>query len=267
MAQISDQITLGDIDPEYKAFVDKFNPKKTTDDCYTPPEIYDAVLAWAVKEYGIDQEKVVRPFWPGADYEKFDYPDDCVVLDNPPFSIVTKICRTYLAAGIKFFLFAPYLTSLQCAPEEVAHIITASSIEYENGAKVDTAFVTNLEDCAARTAPDLARIIKETGDRLRAKKAKQLPKYKFPDNIVTAAMLGYMAKYGVEFRVERPAYFIKRLDAMEAAGKKGGVFGGAYLLGNKAAAEKAAAEKAAAIRWKFSARELEIIERLEDETE
>ena len=28
---------------EYNAFVEKFEPKKTTDDCYTPPAVYDAV--------------------------------------------------------------------------------------------------------------------------------------------------------------------------------------------------------------------------------
>ncbi len=30
----------------YEEFVEKFKPKKTTDDCYTPPIIYDAVLNW-----------------------------------------------------------------------------------------------------------------------------------------------------------------------------------------------------------------------------
>ena len=28
---------------DYDAFVEKFKPKKTTDDCYTPPLVYDAV--------------------------------------------------------------------------------------------------------------------------------------------------------------------------------------------------------------------------------
>ena len=28
---------------EYDAFVEKFKPKKTTDDCYTPPLVYDAI--------------------------------------------------------------------------------------------------------------------------------------------------------------------------------------------------------------------------------
>ncbi len=29
---------------DYDGFVEKFKPKKTTDDCYTPPEVYDVVL-------------------------------------------------------------------------------------------------------------------------------------------------------------------------------------------------------------------------------
>lgn len=50
----------------YEEFVDKFRPKKTTDDCYTPPHVYDAVLGWVAREYGVDPRDVVRPFWPGA---------------------------------------------------------------------------------------------------------------------------------------------------------------------------------------------------------
>lgn len=34
----------------YEEFVDKFKPKKTTDDCYTPQIVYEAVKDWAVKE-------------------------------------------------------------------------------------------------------------------------------------------------------------------------------------------------------------------------
>ena len=95
----------------YEEFVDKFKPKKTTDDCYTPPEVYDAVLAWVRAEYDIaDDVPIVRPFWPGADYERAAYPDGCVVVDNPPFSILAKIIRFYQAHGVRFFLFAPSLT-------------------------------------------------------------------------------------------------------------------------------------------------------------
>lgn len=30
----------------YGEFVNKFKPKLTTDDCYTPPKIYAVVLDW-----------------------------------------------------------------------------------------------------------------------------------------------------------------------------------------------------------------------------
>jgi hypothetical protein len=91
----------------YEEFTEKFKPKKTTDDCYTPPSIYAVIRDWACKEYGIDPAKIVRPFYPGGDYEHYDYPEGAVVLDNPPFSILSKICTFYLDRGIPFFLFAP----------------------------------------------------------------------------------------------------------------------------------------------------------------
>ena len=56
---------------EYKAFVEKFKPKKTTDDCYTPENVYEAVRDWAVQEYGLEGREIVRPFWPGGDYERY----------------------------------------------------------------------------------------------------------------------------------------------------------------------------------------------------
>lgn len=36
----------------YEEFVDKFKAKKTTDDCYTPEIVYNAVKEWAIKEMG-----------------------------------------------------------------------------------------------------------------------------------------------------------------------------------------------------------------------
>ena len=71
---------------EYNAFVEKFEVKKTTDDCYTPDNIYDAVADWVAKEYGLDRKNFVRPFYPGGDYEAEHYDPDAVVVDNPPFS-------------------------------------------------------------------------------------------------------------------------------------------------------------------------------------
>lgn len=91
---------------DYEGFVEKFKPKKTTDDCYTPPAVYDYVLQYVADHCDIDGMTVVRPFYPGGDYESLVYPDNCVVIDNPPFSIVSQIVRFYLKRGIKFFLFA-----------------------------------------------------------------------------------------------------------------------------------------------------------------
>ena len=34
----------------YDEFVEKFQPKLTTDDCYTPQAIYNTVLEWVRKE-------------------------------------------------------------------------------------------------------------------------------------------------------------------------------------------------------------------------
>ena len=92
---------------DYDEFVGKFEPKKTTDDCYTPPEVYDAVLGYCVDRFGIDPDKAVRPFYPGGDYEAFEYQDGCCVVDNPPFSILSEIVDFYVSRSVPFFLFAP----------------------------------------------------------------------------------------------------------------------------------------------------------------
>ena len=48
---------------DYEAFTSKFEPKLTTDDCYTPDYVYQAVKEWACDAYGIDSGKCVRPFF------------------------------------------------------------------------------------------------------------------------------------------------------------------------------------------------------------
>ena len=56
----------------YEEFVEKFKPKLTTDDCYTPPAIYEVIRDWACNEFKIDPAVIVRPFYPGGDYEHYD---------------------------------------------------------------------------------------------------------------------------------------------------------------------------------------------------
>ena len=50
MAQIKIDGTAESENAEYEAFVEKFKPKKTTDDCYTPPEVYEAVADFVAEE-------------------------------------------------------------------------------------------------------------------------------------------------------------------------------------------------------------------------
>ena len=269
---IEQQISMFEDNPKYEAFVEKFKPKLTTDDCYTPHAIYDAVRDWACCEYGIDPDKIVRPFYPGGDYENFAYPHDCVVLDNPPFSILARIYSFYLDRGISFFLFAPSLTVLsgKNVAMRTCHIICDADITYENGALVRTAFVTNLGgDIIARTAPALRDAINAANNML--KQTAPLPKYEYPDNVITSAMLQKYAHYGIDFAVRRAdCLYISALDAQRTRGKA--IFGAGLLLSDKIAAEKAAAEKAVAektnaIIWELSERERKLIAALGDEKE
>lgn len=239
---------------DYDGFVEKFKPKKTTDDCYTPPAVYDAILGWLRENVDIEGREIVRPFYPGGDFERFEYPKRCVVVDNPPFSIIAKICRWYIAHKIDFFLFAPHLTLLSCRNIEWTCIVTDAPIIYENGANVKTDFASNLfGDIRVMTSPDLRRRIVEA-----CKSAKsQLPKYRYPDNVTSSALLGKIAPY-VDFVVRADeCRFISRLDS-----QKGGaaIFGGGVLLSNAKAAEKAAERES--IVWGLSDRERRIIDEL-----
>lgn len=250
---------------DYEGFVEKFEPKKTTDDCYTPPQVYNAVRDWACTEYSIDPAAIVRPFYPGGDYERFSYPDGCMVLDNPPFSCLAQIRRFYLTLGIDYFLFAPALTMMGVNIADCC-IAAGAQIVYENGAKVNTGFVTNLDTCALRSAPELRDVIEDIQRRMRAGQKKSQPSYEYPDAVVTAAMCNRYSKYGVELRIERDeAVRISALDEQRV--HKKAIFGSGLLLSKRkvaerAAAERAAAERAAARVWHLSDRELELQEAL-----
>ena len=248
----------------YEEFVEKFKPKKTTDDCYTPPKVYEAVKNWACKEYGIDENKIVRPFYPGGDYENFDYPKGAVVLDNPPFSILTKIMDFYIERGIKFFLFAPELTIISSAGKRQANIIAQDSqIIYENGASVKTCFVTSFDEYKIRTAPELGKAIKKSQEN-----KNELPKYSYPDHVITISDISKIAKHGVDFKLKaEDVCFIRGLDSQKPHKKT--IYGSGFLLSERAVAERAVAERAVAERavaerenkivWGLSKREREII--------
>ena len=247
---------------KYDDFVDKFKPKKTTDDCYTPDNIMEVVNEWVSAEYGIKRADFVRPFWPGGNYETFHYPEGSVVVDNPPFSLISQILRFYQRIGQPFFLFGPALTIMSTRRiEGLCYICTGSNITYANGADVCTSFVTNLDQCLIRTAPDLHALIQRANRANLDTVKKQLPKYAYPDHVITAAIAQRWSHYGVEYNLRpQDAAWINALDAQRAEGKT--IFGAGYLLSERAAAERAAAERAAAIVWPLSDRERRVIAQL-----
>ena len=226
----------------YDAFVEKFKPKKTTDDCHTPSCVYDAVLGWLRRNTDIAGRPVVRPFWPGQDYTKAHYPGGCVVVDNPPFSILAQILRYYDELGIHYFLFAPHLTLFSNNKGRRTYIVTATTNTYENGAKVCTTFKTNLPDFADYCvigSPELRQAINEAQlkNRKEEKKEKnELPVYSYPDHVVTVSKVASLVNVGLELRIKKEsAVFLRRMDAQRPIGK--GIFG-AGLLVSDAAAEK-----------------------------
>jgi hypothetical protein len=252
---------------EYNEFLDKFEQPKTTDDCYTPDVVYDAVADWVSERYGYKRAQMIRPFYPGGDYQNEKYPEGCVVVDNPPFSILSEIRQWYRENGIKYFLFAPSLSCIGGNSAQDCSVAANVGVVYENKANVATSFVTNLEsDYVIMSAPDLHKAVQAASDEYAQQFKNPMPKYTYPTCVITAAMAGYLSKYGQELKIRREdAFLIRELDAQKEQGKA--IFGGGYLLSEKAAAEKAAAEKAAAEKaaatvWELSEREKEIVKGL-----
>ena len=244
---------------EYEAFVEKFKHKLTTDDVYTPDNIYAAVRNWAVEHYGLGPAQIVRPFYPGGNYQSYDYPADCVVIDNPPFSILSQICAWYDKHGICYLLFAPGLTLFSINAGHSRYLPVGLSVMYSNGASISTSFVTNLGTWKIELCPELYQALDAANDEnLRAAHA-ELPVYSYPD-CVASVSINKLCKYGQALQIsDCDAAFIRALDAQREAGKT--VYGGAFLL-----SEKAAAEKAAATRWQLSDRERELMASLGTET-
>lgn len=188
---------------DYEHFVEKFKPKKTTDDCYTPPEVYQAVLDYVKKTYNIsDSTRVLRPFYPGGDYESEDYSGDCIVIDNPPFSILSKIYKYYLQRGTRFFLFAPHLTLFASGRTEgLTRVVTCSHITNHNGANVNTSFLTNLTpDIGIRVDGKLHKAIREAQ---AIKDKSTFPKYQYPSNVLTVSRLSRLIRAGRCFNIPK----------------------------------------------------------------
>ena len=262
--EFEERMAAGEIseeDEEYQEFLAKFELKKTTDDCYTPAPVYDAVAKYVEEQYGISRAKFVRPFYPGGDYQKENYPKDCAVVDNPPFSILAEIVRFYLQRGIRFFLFAPTLTlfsSSSSSSSSCTAIPTTLAVIYENGASVNTSFLTNMDPphIRLRSAPKLYAMVEEGIKEFTKTIKKGLPKYTYPPHIILAPWVGALSRLGIEFSVPvAESESIAGLDAQKESGKA--IYGKGYIVSDRVMAEREKAE-----RWTLSDREIEIIKRL-----
>ena len=258
---------MGKKDRDYEEFLDKFKPKHTTDDCFTPSKVYDVVLGYVKDTYGIDAKReIVRPFYPGGDYQSYDYPEGCVVVDNPPYSINSEICRFYLDKGIDFFLFADARTVMNGKDRRLKIVLCGISIVYENGAEVPTCFLTNMGSDDITVSGTLYGKI----EAVNPKETKDLNAYIYPDNLITSMTISKLAKYGIDME-------IPRAEPVRCIGDYN-VFGGGRLISDRMAekvkaekvkAEKVKAEKVKAEKVKIPIRltekEMEIIDRLNRE--
>ena len=245
---------------DYESYVAKFqNKEKTTDDTYTPPDVYDAVLHYVGTIYDMSGKEVLRPFYPGGDYRHTVYPDDGVVVDNPPFSIFTEICKFYSEAKIPFFLFGPELTFFY-ALRYCSVVVISRQITFSNGAKVKCNFATNLiGDTWVTTAVALDRALEKCKSQDNVKK---LPKYSYPCELLSVSDFQTISRGNEDFSIKKTDGLIVRdLDLLP---KSGGLFGDHILVNTECgrAAERAAERAAVAIPVDLSPRERRIIEKL-----
>lgn len=253
---------------DYESYIKKFTKKNnelTTDDTYTPQDVYEAVVAYVDSICPLKDKQILRPFFPGGDYENADYPDDGVVIDNPPFSIFTEICRWYSRRKIPFFLFGPGMTIFSVL-KYCSVVVVNNRITFSNGAKVRINFATNLlGDTLVTTAVSLDKTIRECPSQ---NKKADLPKYRYryPDELLSVSDFQSIACGDVDFSVGRQeAVVVNNLDLHP----KKSPFGD-HLLVSKDFAAKAAAAKVAAKRMalddkivvELSERERKIVDEL-----
>ena len=262
---------LDENDPEYQEFVKKFEAKRTTDDCYTPDVVYDAVAEWVASEYNVSRANFVRPFYPGGDYQKERYKPTDIVVDNPPFSILASIIDWYNERGIRYFLFGPQLTMLGTCTNRCTCLAVGVQITYANGANVNTSFCTNMDDKDIAVKAD-ARLYKMVNDaNLSLDERKKFPKYVYPKNVIMSPFMHQCAKHGVDFIIRKSeCHPIEELDAQAEAGKA--IYGKGYLVSDRVVERRIEAERIKeqhdreerdnAQQWELSERERAIIESL-----
>ena len=218
------------------------------------------VLDYVKENCNIEGLKVMRPFYPGGDYENENYGEKCVVIDNPPFSIISQIIRFYLERNIKFFLFAPHLT-LFGSDQDYTGIVANADVTYENGAVVKTSFVSNMfGDTKILGAPELKQKIKE----IQNENEVSLPRYCYPDNVITVSHIAKIVERGESIKImKNEVDFCRALEHQKE--HKKAIFGSGFLVSDNVAKRyKKTLERVTkkTIEWELSDKEREIIKTL-----
>lgn len=126
---------------------------------------------------------------------------------------MARIIDFYEERGIKYFLFAPQLT-LFSGNRPCNYICAGITIEYENGAKVNTGFVTSYGDWKVDTAPDLHELVEDAQRKAKnEQKGEPMNSWQLPDNVITAAMMAKLGKRGISLRIPGASCsFVRKLD-------------------------------------------------------
>ena len=243
---------------DYNAFLERHTKNtagKNTDELYTPPAVYEAVLNWVKTNCpSIHGKRIMRPFRPGGDYKAEDY-TGAVVVDNPPFFIEHFITRWYVDHGVHFFLFAPGLTLFRGSTilDKLTYVAVNAEVEYVHNehvhAKVPTSFITNIADLTSYqiiAAPELREAIMQA----QGKQSTENPaKNEYHPNIVTPYRISTLAEAGIPMRVRREDTLWWRNNLMQRGHFN--IFGGAFIVSDRVAAavKEAIARKERPIKY------------------
>lgn len=200
---------------EYEEWIKGFEVPHTTDECHTPVPLYNALLTYFLKKYNLKDKNIIRPFYPGGDFENYPYSEGDVVFDNPPFSLTARIIRFYTSQNIPFIIFLPAQTCLHYA-HLCTLIIPREQMTFSNGARVAVAFATNLTpEIVAESDPELEEVLKKVEKERAQKKAR--PSYDYPPETLSFSKIATFSNAGVPYKLERTNYliFIKKLNGRE----------------------------------------------------
>ncbi len=127
-------------------------PKVPSDECYTKKEDMEEIHNYFIKNFNIKKKQIVCPFFPGGDYKSVDYKGK-VVIDNPPFSIISNILDFYYINNVKFVLFGNVLTILNRISKyyknynkKLGMFFLSRNLIFENGLKLCICLFSNIND-------------------------------------------------------------------------------------------------------------------------